>query len=705
MMRYFLFILLTMLIWPIAGHSAEPMAVLTADRIKVEANQQLIASGNVVVYYDGARLSANTIRYDRRSETLFISGPILLTDDSGTTISAKSAELSQDFKNGLIRSARMVMNEQVQLTSQTLERSEGRYATLSSVAVTSCHVCAKGEVPLWQIRATKVTHDQLEKQLYFEGAQLRVGRVPIFYLPRLRLPDPTLKRARGFLAPSARSNSVLGFGIKVPYFIPFGDNKDLTLTPFLSPKTRTLEWQYRQAFENGAVTANGAFSSDDLLSGKGRAFAFVDGLFLLRRNYILKFDIEAVSDAEYLNDYDYSDKDRLDSKLSIFRAKSNEYSEFSLHHFQSLRADEDNATQPTIVGQATYERQFYPNSFAGRITATVQAHSHFRYSNDDILGRDINRLHAGLMWENAWISRHGIRLGATALAATDHIAVSYDSRFQDNLSAQHYDLGLDVRWPLRKRFTNGTTVIIEPIAQLAHGKRTGDAFPNDESQRNEFDEANLISLSRFASYDAVESGTRGALGFRLGASTQKGLSWGLTLGRVYQETANANFTLSSGLKQKQSDLLIAGYARTPSGWGIMGRALVDEYRTVNKAEALLTLNRKTVSLDAGYLLLVQDPDEDRANTISEWSFASRFRLHENWWGSANARYDLSSDQLAKAGFGLEYNNECLLVKFSVSRKYLNTSTGEANTSFGLTVAPKGFSTKPTAGQFRKTCRN
>lgn len=704
-MRYFLSLFLCIVLWPFAVLANEPMAVLTADHIKVEANQQLVASGNVVVYYDGARLSAKSIRYDRQSEQLTITGPILLTDGSGTTISATNAELSQNLKDGLIRSARMVMNEQVQLTTETIQRRDGRYSTLSTVAVTSCHVCKKGEVPLWQIRAKTVTHDLEEKQLYFEEAQLRIGRMPIFYLPRLRLPDPTLKRARGFLNPSARSNSLLGLGIKMPYFIPFGEHRDLTLTPFLSPKTRTLEWRYRQAFKHGAITARGAFSSDDLLTDKARAYTFIDGLFLLRRDYILKFDIEAVGDADYLNDYDYSDKDRLDSKLSIYRAKSNEYSEFSLHHFQSLREGEDNSTQPTIVGQALYEHQFYPNKIGGRFTATAQAHSHFRYSDADVLGRDISRLHAGLVWEHAWINRYGLRLGATSQVSTDYVSVAQDSTYATRLSAHQFDVSLDLRWPLRKQFSNGTTVMIEPIAQLAYGKRYGDTFPNDESQRNEFDEANLISLSRFASYDTSESGLRGALGLRLASRNLKGLSWGLTLGRVGREVAHPSFSLSSGLRSKRSDFLIAGYAHTPSGWGVMGRALVDEYRNVNKAEALLTLKRKTVSLDAGYLLLVEDPNEGRSETISEWTLDSRFRLSENWWGSTNARYDLASDKLARAGLGLEYNNECLLVKFSVSRKYLNTSTGTENTSFGLTVAPKGFSTKTTAGNFRKTCRD
>ena len=68
-----------------------------------------------------------------------------------------------------------------------MNRVNGRYSQLYKTAVTSCRICNDGTPPLWQIRARRVIHDQVENQLYFEGAQLRVKDVPIFYLPYLRL--------------------------------------------------------------------------------------------------------------------------------------------------------------------------------------------------------------------------------------------------------------------------------------------------------------------------------------------------------------------------------------------------------------------------------------------------------------------------------------------------------------------------------------
>ncbi len=170
-----------------------------------------------------------------------------------------------------------MFDQQVQLAALQMVRVGGRYTQLYKTAVTSCHVCEDGRPPLWQIRARSVTHDQQERQLYFKGAQLRVLDVPVFYFPALRLPDPSLDRASGFLIPTIRTTSKLNTGIRVPYFFRIGDHRDLTVTPYLSPKTRTLTLRYRQAFRTGRIELEGAYTRDDLIPGDNRAFSSAPG--------------------------------------------------------------------------------------------------------------------------------------------------------------------------------------------------------------------------------------------------------------------------------------------------------------------------------------------------------------------------------------------------------------------------------------------
>ena len=223
----------------LAQDQGDPVRMI-ADRIEIAPDGDLIASGDIEIFYGAENLIAEDIRYDTETETLKVTGSILYTDENGDTIEAEFAELSRDLQNGLLKSARIMLENQLELQAAEMERINGITAELRGVAATSCISCDT-RPPLWQVRASAVRHDKLKQTVHFKNAQVRVADIPILYLPRLRIPDPSLKRAAGFLVPSIRSTSRLGTGVVVPYFIPIGTDKDITLTPYISAKTRTLE--------------------------------------------------------------------------------------------------------------------------------------------------------------------------------------------------------------------------------------------------------------------------------------------------------------------------------------------------------------------------------------------------------------------------------------------------------------------------------
>ncbi|MEL7092459.1 MAG: LPS-assembly protein LptD, partial [Pseudomonadota bacterium] len=282
------------LLWAPLVHAQDaPPAILVADEIIITPDRELIASGNIEAFQGTTRMTAQRISYDPETETLLITGPITIDDGNGAVILADRAQLSRDLQDGLLTGARLVLDDQLQLAAVQMNRVGGRYTQLYKTAVTSCRICENDpRPPLWQIRAKRIVHDRDARQLYFDEAQLLWRNTPIFYLPRLRMPDPTLDRASGFLFPEVTSNSRLGTGIKVPYFIKLGDHRDLTLTPYISNQTRTLEFRYRQAFRTGRIAFEGAATRDDLQPGVNRGYLFGVGEFDLRRDFRLQFDIE-----------------------------------------------------------------------------------------------------------------------------------------------------------------------------------------------------------------------------------------------------------------------------------------------------------------------------------------------------------------------------------------------------------------------------
>ena len=356
-------------------------ALLVADQIFITPDRKLVAEGNVEAYQGDVKLTAQSVTYDRETGELTLTGPIRIDQGGDSTLLADSAQLDSGIQNGLLTGARMVFDQQVQIASVQATRAAGRYTQFSKVAATSCHVCANGKPPLWQIRARKVTHDQVERQLYFEGAQFRILDVPVFYFPALRLPDPTLERATGFLVPSIRTTSQLGTGVQVPYFFKLGDHKDLTVTPYVSPNTNTLDLRYRQAFKNGRIRLRGAYTRDDIQPNKDRGYFFADGSFGLKNSYRLSFDIKATSDDAYLADYGLPDLDRLRSEIALERIKRDTAFRTSFIHYKTLRDSEEQDEIPSRVFDINYRKRYFPKAVGRRGRACLyraQPHPHQR---------------------------------------------------------------------------------------------------------------------------------------------------------------------------------------------------------------------------------------------------------------------------------------------------------------------------------------
>ena len=688
---------------PVAGAPA----VLVADSLRLEGRDRLIAEGNVEALSGQTRLKAAKVIYDRTNDRLTLEGPITVIEGERIVVLADSGDLDASLENGLLRGARMVLDQQVQLAANRIDRIGGRYTQLYKTAATSCRVCDDGKPPLWQIRAKRVVHDQQERQLYFDNAQLRIYDVPVLWFPRLRLPDPTLDRATGFLIPSFKQTSRLGLGMKVPYFVTLGDHRDLTITPYLSPETRTLELRYRQAFRRGDIELNGAISNDTLTPDSRRAYLFGTGRFFLPREFQLTFDIEMTSDDAYLLDYDYSDKDRLDSEIAITRTRRDEFIRGSLTGYQTLRASESNSTLPTIIGDLTYERRFVPGFMGGEVRLGLEANSRYRSSDDptDGIGRDVSRVSTDLFWLRDWGLAYGVQASVTGGVSVDAFRILQDDTFDGDLTEVIPQAAVTLRWPLIKASPSGTVHLLEPVAMLGWTGGSRRDLPNDESTRVEFDEGNLLSLSRFPAPDRRERGAVAVYGLNWMRQDSGGLQTNLMLGQVWRADADPDFSQSSGLSGHTSDLLLAGQIKTADGLSIAARTLYDGGLSLSKAEARLLWQQQAFSLGAAYVWLGTDPAEDRASTQSEWSLDGTYRISRHWTGSANVRYDVARDETAEAGVGLRYRNECVELNLSLSRRFTASAIVEPSTDVGFTIAIRGFGVGDADRSYTRTCRN
>ena len=692
--------------------AAQDLASLVAERVEITGTSVLIAEGDVEIFYKGRRLKAQRIVYDRATDRLQITGPIVLVDGTGSFILASQADLSADLADGVLQSARLVLNQQLQLASSEVQRVSGRYTRLGRTVASSCQVCAANPTPLWEIRASQVVHDQVKRQLYFDNAQFRIAGVPVFYLPRLRMPDPTLKRANGFLRPSLRTTSGLGTGIKLPYFLALGDSADLTITPYLTlNKGRTVELRYRQAFRTGAIEVNGAFARDALLPGSNRGYVLATGDFILPRDFQLSFRLEAVTDPAYLLDYGVSEKDRLDSRLAVTRTRRNEYTAAQVTYFKSIRDAEVNATLPSVVGDLTFHRRFGGGPLGGEAGLRFQTHAHRRASNSAFDadgngisdGRDLSRASLRLDWRRGFIMTNGVEVTGLGEVTADFYSISQDAVYGGNTARVHGAAAVELRWPWM-RTTASASHVIEPVVQLVWSPSTRETLPNEDSALVEFDEGNLFSLNRFPGSDAKERGVRANLGVSWTRYDPDGWSVGATLGRVVRAQDLAQFGVASGLGGVSSDWLAALQLTVASGLQVTNRLVFDDAFDMTKGEVRLDLAKDRYGISSGYVWTVADLSENRPDPTSEFAFDGYYKLSEGWTGKASGRYDFEASRVSKAGLGLEFKNECVVVDLSLSRRFTSSTSVQPTTDFGLSVELAGFGGSTKAGPARRCSR-
>ena len=680
-----------------------PQSVVIADRISVTQDQKLIASGNVEVLHGSQRLTAQSMTYDRNTKTLQIEGPIQLRDGQSTTILANTANLHQDLKSGILREARLILDDFIQLATVQLHRSAGRYSRFHKTVATSCRICKENEVPLWQIRAREVVHDQNEKQLYFYDAHLRVKALPILYLPYLRLPEPSVTRSSGFLIPSIRTTTQLSTGIKIPYFQELGDHADMTITPYLSARTRTLNLNYRQEFSQGRIALEGSLTRDDLIPDTDRGYFLGAGGFALKDKHELYFDIEWASENAYLYDYDLPNKDYLDSEIALTRTGNNSFYRSSFTHFQSLREEEIESEIPTLLTDFDFRRRYFPPIIDGELRLRLAAHANRRSSTLNEKGRDVAQTNIDVRWLRGKILPHGMKADWQLGVVTNFFRVNQDRNFPKNARQTTPYGTLTFRLPIAQSNANRTD-LIEPAVQIGWSKISDGMSSVPERGPVEFDEGSLVSLARFSTNLAEQNGLALAYGVKW-TRIKKSRQITFSVGQVIFDRQHGQQDNYPALSDKMSDVLLAGQLTTRAGINLTARTLVDRSLNISNAEFHGAISGETTTFDISHILMRSNPSKGQLRTLSELNLNGSIKLNRNWNVNANLRYDVVDHRDIKSGLGFTYMNECVEINFSINRHNTASTNIRPATEFQFNVVLRGFSASGKSEKQVQSCKD
>ncbi|HEX9589516.1 MAG TPA: LptA/OstA family protein, partial [Bradyrhizobium sp.] len=157
-------------------------------------NSRVSAVGNVQMFYNGTSVEADKVIYDQKTKRLHAEGNIRMTDAEGKVTYANIMDLSDDYRDGFVDSLRVDTADATRMAASRADRSSGNYTVFENGVYTACAPCKDDpkKPPLWQVKGARIIHDQTDKMLYFENAQLEFFGVPMAYLPYFSTPDPTV---------------------------------------------------------------------------------------------------------------------------------------------------------------------------------------------------------------------------------------------------------------------------------------------------------------------------------------------------------------------------------------------------------------------------------------------------------------------------------------------------------------------------------
>ena len=170
--------------------------------------------------------------------------------------------------------------------------SDENKTVINNAIFTSCKL--NDNCPPWSIKAKKIIHDKIKKDMIYENAILKIYDVPVLYFPKFFHPDPSVKRRSGFLQPQFNNSEILGSSLYIPYFKTLGPEKDLTFKPtFFEKHTKfekekyILQSEFRKKGKNSSLIADFAFLRD-YKSSTDKKTKNVNHLFM---NYINDLEI------------------------------------------------------------------------------------------------------------------------------------------------------------------------------------------------------------------------------------------------------------------------------------------------------------------------------------------------------------------------------------------------------------------------------
>ncbi len=658
-------------------------AVIEADSLTGQANQQVQATGDATISQDGKSIRADTLLFDQTTHEVDAQGSVVLKQD-GNSMSGPHLQFNMGTSSGTMEQPQFYLQENAARGSAEVLHIEDRlHFNLEHATYTTCPagnqdwLMKMGLLEIDRDRQVGVAHNALVE---FKG-------VPILYSPWMDFPLNG-QRKSGFLAPIFGGTIKGGSEVTLPFYWNIAPNFDATLAPREMTKRGLMlnnEFRYLEPGYHGELHVD-VLPNDKITKNTRARLNLIHSQNLANRlNGYLNYS--RVGDNDYFRDL--GDAVNTTSQANLLQEGGLNFdggwwtTQARVQHYQTLQDTITPIIVPyTRLPQLTLNAQ---QSRAGANMAFAGEYVYFSHPTAVNASRVVLNPSVSypLVSEPAYyltpkLALHSANyvLGANNVGAAPNASITLPIFSLDSGVVFEREGNL---------LNNGYVQTLEPRAFYVYVPyKDQSQLPNFDTAQADFSFTQIFMENRFFGSDRV-----GDANYLTLALTSRLLEQGngmehlkfMIAQRVSFSTPQVNL-ITPATTTNKSDILLALAGRVTRHWSLDSEFQYDpnqaHVQRYNIAAGYRPEAGKTLNL--GYRFT--------RNTLRQVDISTQWPISGRWHAVGRWNYSLQDSRILETIGGLEYNQDCWMLRL-VAQHFV-TATQQSNTGFFIQLELNDF---------------
>lgn len=681
-----------------ADRASQPTDI-EGDEAEGVDGEVLNVQGNVALKRGDQFLGADKLRYDSQSERYVAEGNIRYQDSSMRLV-AERAEGDQAADEHQIENLRY------QLVSRRGNGGADRinlHGTEGALHGSTYSTCPPDDRD-WELRARRIDVDTEKGFAVAHSAVLRVGKVPVLYVPWFMFPIDDRRRT-GLLFPSISNSDRNGFDYKQPVYINIAPNFDATLSPrIMTERGSMLGAEFRYLNENGRGTVSGQWMPDDKLRDRERGFFAYNAFQMLSSKWQARSNLIWISDPRYFEDFNSSINgisiSSASSEIGLYGRGRNWDAGLMADHWQLADFTLTDASLPfNRLPRAFFrwEQRFGRWFLAGAETEAVR----FQHSERAGGSRLDFKPYVSMPLEGAsWFVKPTLAWRYTGYQLDDELATALGGNKSPNrsLPIATVDAGLFFDRSARIDGEDYLQTLEPRLFYLHTPYRDQTDFPLFDTGPLTFSWGQLFRDNRYSGPDRQTDANQltVAMTNRLIRESDGREKLAVSLGQIrYFDDSRVNIPGETPIQRGKSSW-IADVNYAPSDRWTIGASY--QWDPKLRREELASFRARYLMRDEGVVNLAY---RYRRDLVEQADFSFLYPINATWSVVGRHYYSLLDHKPLETIAGVQWDSCCIAVRL-LGRRYVHNREGDLSSGLMLEIELKGLG---SGGQdTRKTLR-